>query len=89
MLKVLIGLLTGAIILITCVRNVTADPVLTDTCNATIIPSLHKETVPLAGASASFNYSNTSGCINLDNALSTASLYALSRVTASSVISPK
>ena len=85
----MIGLLTGAIILITSVRNVTADPVLTFTCNGTLIPSFHKEIVPLAGASASFDYSNTSGCINLDNALRTASLYALSRVIPSSVISPK
>ena len=93
MLKIVVGLLTGAIIIGTSVRTVSALPEKKPVCSEMMaIPRVVNDIVFSAGSSAEIDissYSNTSGCINLDSALSTASLYALSRVTASSVISPK
>ena len=93
MLKIVVGLLTGAIIIGTSVRNVSALPEKMPVCSEKMaIPRVVNDIVFSAGSSAAIDtsvYSNTSGCINLDSALNTASLYALSRVTASSVINPK
>lgn len=93
MIKVVVGLLTGAIIIGTSVRSVNALPEASFVCSQkTNVPALTNEMIYSAGSSASIQksgYSNTSGCIKRDNALNTASLYALSRVTASSVINPK
>lgn len=91
MIKVLVGLLTGAIILGTSVRTVIALPETELYTKTMHVPGLTNETIYSAGSSAVIHkyYSNTSGCIKRDNALNTASLYALSRVTASSVINPK